>query len=606
MGKAKPQPLRGLWHLTLRALLLLLMFGYGLSARASDTRVSVDANGISLENVLKSIEQQTKYRFIYSKETIDVGVPVTLKAKNEALTTVLDKLFTQHDIVYAIDKRQIVLNKKSAIQSHPSKQQVSKGNKIKVVGTVTDTKGEPLIGASITVEGEQTGVTTDVDGNYEIDVPEGGRLMFSYIGFTPEKKKVDKGGRLDIAMSENTQMLNEVVVIGYGTMDKKELTSAISHVSEKDFLSVSATDPTMLIQGKVPGVSITNTAAGDPNNTASVQIRGVSSRSAGLGPLIVIDGVPGGSLTNVNPNDIASFDILKDGAASAIYGTRGSNGVILVTTKKGAKDGTYNVTYAASLAWDKIIDELDFMDADDYRDIRLGWGDNGTDLGGNYDWFKGVSRTGFTQKHTLSISGGTERANFRVSADYRKSNGVDLRSGREEYGARASMDLKSKGDLFNFNINVAPRIIYQDFANWSVFTNAKQANPTTPLMDPENPQLYYNFQGQVCPSNPVEIQKLEKNKGEAKLLDMDATARINLLPLLWNAERDCPFTLNSQVTFADHQYDNNNSWFLPSTSTIAINNGREGEASREYYKNRQYILEWLLNFGQGLASIMPK
>ena len=138
MRKTKPQPLRSLWRLTLRALLFLLMLGYGLSAHASDTKVSVDANGVSLENVLKSIEQQTKYRFIYSKETIDVGVPVTLKVKNEALTTVLDKLFTKHDIVYAIDKKQIVLNKKSATQSHPSKQQVSKGNKIKIVGTVTD------------------------------------------------------------------------------------------------------------------------------------------------------------------------------------------------------------------------------------------------------------------------------------------------------------------------------------------------------------------------------------------------------------------------------------------------------------------------------------
>lgn len=585
------------YGLALRVLLFLLMFGCVLSARASDSKVSIDANGIALENVLKSIERQTKYRFIYSKETINVKVPVTLKVKDEAITTVLDKLFAKHDITYAIDKKQIVLNRKSAVRTKSSKQQSASAEKVKITGKVTDAQGEPLIGASVTVEGTHIGVTTDIDGNYDIDVPEGGRLMFSYIGYSSEKKKIDKPGRLDIVMAENQQLLNEVVVIGYGTMDKKELTSAISHVSEKDFLSMSTTDPSMLIQGKVPGVSITNTAAGDPNNAASIQIRGVSSRSAGLGPLIVIDGVPGGNLTNVNPTDIASFDILKDGAASAIYGTRGSNGVILVTTKKGAKDGTYNVTYSGSVAWDKIIDELDFMDADDYRNIRLGWGDSGTDLGGDYDWFKGVSRTGFTHKHTLSISGGTQRANFRVSADYRKSNGVDLRSSREEYGARASMSLKSKGDLFNFNVNVAPRIIYQNFANWQVFTNAKQANPTTPLMDPENPQLYYNFQGQVCPWNPVELMNLEKNKGETKLLDMDATAKINLLPLLWNSDRDCPFNLDSQLTFADHQYDNNNSWFIPSTSTIAINNGREGEASREYYKNNQYILEWLVNFG---------
>lgn len=130
----------------------------------------------------------------------------------------------------------------------------------------------------------------------------------------------------------------------------------------------------MMIQGKVPGVSITNTGAGDPNNQASIQIRGVSSRSAGLGPLIVVDGVPGGNLTNINPNDIASFDILKDGAASAIYGTRGSNGVILVTTKKGSKDGNTHTTYSATLSWDKIVKELDMMNAQEYRDVRLGWG----------------------------------------------------------------------------------------------------------------------------------------------------------------------------------------------------------------------------------------
>lgn len=608
MGKAKPQPLRGLWHLTLRALLLLLMFGYGLSARASDARVSVDANGISLENVLKSIEQQTKYRFIYSKETIDVGVPVTIKAKNEALTTVLDKLFTQHDIVYAIDKRQIVLNKKSATQSHPSKQQVSKGNKIKIVGTVTDTKGEPLIGASITVEGEQTGVTTDVDGNYEIDVPEGGRLMFSYIGFTPEKKKVDKGGRIDIAMSENTQMLNEVVVIGYGTMDKKELTSAISHVSEKDFLTISSSDPAMLIQGKVPGVSISNTGAADPNNQASIQIRGVASRSAGLSPLIVIDGVPGGSLANVNPNDIASFDVLKDGAASAIYGTQGSNGVILVTTKKASKDGTTNITYSATLSWDKVNRDLDMMSSTDYREVRLPWGDNGTDLGGDYDWFAGVSRTGFGQKHNISASGGNERANFRISADYKKSHGVDLRSNREEYGGRASVGLSSKGDLFNLNLNLSPRLISSDAADWNVFRNAIAANPTTPLMDKEDPTLYYNFFGQTSAYNPVEVQKLETNHTDTKMIDMDGTLKLNLLPLLWTGSRECPITLNTQITVAEHRYSYDQKWFRPSTSTMAINAGYDGQASRSYSKTRQDVLEWIGNatgkFGRNNIKLM--
>ncbi len=402
-------------------------------------------------------------------------------------------------------------------------------------------------------------------------------------------------------MKENSEMLNEVVVIGYGTMDKKELTSAISHVGEKDFLSVSSLDPSMMIQGKVPGVSITNTGAGDPNNQASIQIRGVSSRAAGLGPLIVIDGVPGGNLTNINPNDIASFDILKDGAASAIYGTRGSNGVILVTTKKGSKDGATHTSYSGTFAWDVINKELDMMSAQDYRDVRLGWGDRGVDLGGNYDWLDGVTRTGFSMHHTLTVSGGNERSNYRVSADYRDANGIDLRSNREEYGARASVSHTTKGGLFTVQLNVAPRIIYRDNADWGVFKDALEANPTTPLMNPENQAQYYNFNGQVVGSNPVERQVLETNHSDTKLLDWDGTLKLNLLPL-FAKNGDSAHNLSTQIMFADHQYSNNDSWFRPSTSTECINNGHEGEASRSYSKDRQYILEWLTNYSTRIAD----
>ena len=255
-----------------------------------------------------------------------------------------------------------------------------------ISGTVVSaTDGEPLPGATVMPVGGGQGTATDIDGNFTLSVASNGKIQVSYVGYEAKTVNVDGKKKIDIVLEANASVLDEVVVVGYGTMDKKELTSAISHISEKDFLTVSTLDPSMMIQGKVPGVSITNTGAGDPNNQASIQIRGVSSRSAGLGPLIVIDGVPGGNLTNINPNDIASFDILKDGAASAIYGTRGSNGVILVTTKKGSKDGAVHTTYAATLSWDKIKKELDMMSAQDYREVRLGWGDSGVDLWGNED-----------------------------------------------------------------------------------------------------------------------------------------------------------------------------------------------------------------------------
>ena len=466
---------------------------------------------------------------------------------------------------------------------------------ITVQGTVTDEAGETLIGATVQQKGTSNGTVTDFDGNFTLTVPTNAILSVSYIGYTPKEIAVNGQTNLTIVLSNDDQMLNEVVVIGYGTMDKKELTSAISHVSEKDFLTVSSLDPSMMIQGKVAGVSITNTGTGDPNNQASIQIRGVSSRSAGLGPLIVIDGVPGGNLTNINPNDIASFDVLKDGAASAIYGTRGSNGVIVVTTKKGSKDGQTHTSYSGQYSWDFINKELQMMNAQEYRDVRLGWGDTGVDLGGNIDWLDETSRTGGAMQHTLTLSGGNDKSNYRVSADYRNAHGIDLRSKREEYGARAAVMHTTKNGLFTLTANIAPRIIYRDNADWSVFKDAIEANPTTPLMNPDDPSLYYNVQGQVVGSNPVERQRIEKDHAITKLLDWDGTVKLNLLPLLAKNE-DSPHNLSTQVMFADHQYSNDNSWFRPSTSTIAINNGREGEASRSYGKESQYVFEWLTNY----------
>lgn len=537
MGKVMPVDCRNRQRRVLRPLLVLLMLCIGAAAHAVGNKVSLDVRNAPLENVLRSIEKQTDYRFFYSKETVNVSNRVSVSARNESIRSVLDRILPPQGISYVIENKRIALKQAPASSTNKQLKAENNDNKVRITGTVTDGHGEPLTGVSVMVQGERIGVITDIDGNYEIEVPQGSQLRFSYIGYTPEKKKADKSGKLDVVMTEDSQLLSEVVVIGYGTMDKKELTSAISHVGEKDFLTISSSDPAMLIQGKVPGVSISNTGAADPNNQSSIQIRGVASRSAGISPLIVIDGVSGGSLANVNPNDIASFDILKDGAASAIYGTQGSNGVILVTTKKGNKDGTTTITYSATLSWDKVNRDLDMMSSADYREIRLPWGDNGTDLGGDYDWFAGVSRTGFSQKHNLSAAGGNERANYRVSADFKKSHGVDLRSDREEYGARASVNLTSKNGLFNLNVNLSPRLISSDAADWNVFRNAIAANPTTPLMDKDDPTLYYNFFGQTSGYNPVEVQKLEKNHTDSKMIDMDGTLKLNLLPLLWTSSQ---------------------------------------------------------------------
>ena len=467
---------------------------------------------------------------------------------------------------------------------------------VNLTGTVIDAgNSEPLIGATVSVAGSKVNAVTDIDGRFTLTaIPADATVNVNYVGYTPASVAVKGRTAIEVKLVEDTKMLDEVVVIGYGTMDKKELTSAISHVSEKDFAKVTSIDPTMMIQGKVPGVSITNTGAGDPNNQASIQIRGVSSRSAGLGPLIVIDGVAGANLTNINPNDIASFDILKDGAAAAIYGTRGSNGVILITTKKGSRDGSVHTTYNGNVTANVADHELKMLDADLYRALRAGTY-NGTDLGGNDDWLDAVTRTGWVQQHTLTLSGGTEKNNYRVSVDYRNADGIDKYSNREEYGARASIWQTTRNGLFTFNVNIAPRLINRKIASWDVFRNALEINPTTPIMDEDVPGRYTAILGQAAGYNPVELIDIEENSAETKLLDWDGTARLNLLPLFLKND-DGRQTLTTQVMFAGHEWSNFNKWFRPSTSTQAIANGYDGEASRSYDKGSQRIFEWLTNY----------
>ena len=272
----------------------------------------------------------------------------------------------------------------------------------KVKGIVVDEKGEVIIGATIQVIDSQERTVTNIDGEFTIPVSSNGHLAVSYIGYETQKIAIGKQKQLRIVLKEENTVLNEVVVVGYGTMKRKEMTSAISHVSAKDLNQISSLDASMLLQGKVSSVSVSNTALANPNSTGSIQIRGISSRNASLSPLIVIDGIPGGDLTNINPADIESIDVLKDGAASAIYGTRGSNGVVLVNLKKGTKDGRVHTTYSTSVTFNKVKNELDIMNAEQYRAYCIP-SNPLNDLGASTDWFDEITRLGVTHMHTLTL-----------------------------------------------------------------------------------------------------------------------------------------------------------------------------------------------------------
>lgn len=464
---------------------------------------------------------------------------------------------------------------------------VADAQQLAITGRVTELQsGNPVPGAFILVKGNLNGTTSDAQGYYSISVSGAVTLEVSCLGYKTQEQAADAGDLVNFLLEEDSTFIDEVVVIGYGTLDKKELTSAIAHISNKEFLASAGNDPVMMIQGKVAGVSIENTGAADPNNQASIQIRGISSRNAGLGPLIVIDGIPGGNLTNVNPNDIESIDILKDGAASAIYGTRGSNGVVLINTKKGSKDGAFHTTYNAVMSANVMVKELDMLSADEFREYKVSTG-SAEDFGGNVDWLKAVSRVGFTHHHTVTLSGGNRDNNFRLSADYKNATGMDRRSEREEYGARASINHNTKNGLFSFVFNIAPRLVGSKVADWHVFHYAIEANPTSPVYDPRDPSRYFSFLGQRADKNPVEIINTEINDHEYKLLDWDATVKFNILP-----------GLNTQLTYSDQYIGSVGGYFIPSTN----NKTNMSEASRSYDQVEKHAVEWLGNYNKSFGD----
>lgn len=450
----------------------------------------------------------------------------------------------------------------------------------RISGTVTDEKGDAVSGVAVKLKNSNAGTSTAENGTYNLTAPDGrGTLVFTHIGYGDVEEAVSGRTTINIRLAVESKNLSEVVVVGYGSLDKKEVTSAITHVTAKDLLATGGNNPLMSLQGKVASLVIANDRAADPNSNPSIQLRGVSSRAAGLGPLVVIDGVVGGNLENVNQNDIASVDVLKDGAASAIYGTRGSNGVIIITTKKGG--GQPKFTYNGLATFDIPSDALKTLSAEDY--LKSG----GTNFNANTDWLDEISRDyAFSQKHSLSFSGGDARNNYRATIDYRKAQGIDIRSGRQEYGARLSLNHKAKNNLYEITFNVAPRNFKNINADYESFNMALSLNPTQPIISPTDPSRYFEVQGSdVNAFNPVERLKTDLSGGEQTFLDWSSNFKLNILP-----------NLTSQVSVGQVGRDNLNYFFRPSTSTSAKFYAGLNYASRAYTKTTQKTVEWLNNY----------
>jgi len=346
-----------------------------------------------------------------------------------------------------------------------------------ITGTITDAvTGEGLPGVNILIKGTTTGTVTDFEGNYSLEAGEAETLVISSVGYLSQEIAVGNKSVIDIRLDEDIQALDEIVVTGYGTQEKKEISSSITSVKEEDFNTGMVNSPAQLIQGKVAGLNITR-PGGSPTDDYTIRLRGVTTFGANQEPLVVIDGVVGASLNQVDPADIASIDVLKDGSAAAIYGTRGSSGVIIVTTKSG-REGTFRVDYNGSASFDGIDRTMDFMSPSEYR-AQTG----AVDLGSNVEMLDEVTQTGVSHVHNLSFSGGTASTTYRASVNFRDVQGIQINTGFQRINGRLNLTQKALNDraTFTLNLSYTTEEAEYDQGTKDVFRYAVLSNPTMPV-----------------------------------------------------------------------------------------------------------------------------
>ena len=454
----------------------------------------------------------------------------------------------------------------------------------KVSGTVLDATGEPLIGVSVLEAGTNNGVVTNFDGNFTLTVKQGAKLTFSYVGYNPQTLPAANG--MKVTLEEDNKVLNEVVVVGYGTMRRKDVTSSITTVKAEDLNRGVFTDPGQMLQGKVPGLVISSTA--DPNGGATITLRGASTlRSGAMSPYYVIDGIPGVDPSTVAPDDIESIDVLRDATATAIYGSKAANGVIIITTKKGAEEKT-NVTYNGYVAIDNILKKYDVATAAELRDYASKNGIALKDGGANTNWQDEVLRTGISHNHNLSISGGNGRTSYMVSGNLMKRQGIIKETGMDRFNVRSLISTKLLKD--RLSISMGLNAMYGK--HFGVPTGDKGASvldamnyfsPTNPI---KNADGSWSTGAGSKNYNPLSLMYEDTSETIWKRNQFIGKATLEILKgLLWN------------VNYSWSNYQSTYSGYNTRNSQIEGIGNKNGQASRNTYFGHEQTFETYLNYG---------
>jgi iron complex outermembrane receptor protein len=489
---------------------------------------------------------------------------------------------------------------------------------ITVKGNVKDSNGEPIISGSVVVKGTTTGTVTDLDGNYELKAPENGTLVFSYVGFTSQEIQIAGRTSIDVVLSEDAELLKEVVIIGYGSVKKEDLTGSVTAISANSLAKGMATSASDLLIGKAPGVSVV-TDGGAPGSAAKIRIRGGSSMKASNDPLIVIDGVPvdnttsingmANPLASVNPNDIESFSVLKDASAAAIYGSRASNGVIIITTKKGSS-GKPKINYNGTFSISSKTDDIDVMSADNFRNfVKSKYAEGSSQVNAlgtaNTNWQDEIFRTAFSTDHNLSVAGAAGNFPYRVSIGYTNENGILKTSYMDRW--TGSVNLNPKFFDNHLTVQLSLKGIYNTnrFADTGAIGAAAEFDPTQPVYNSDSKYgngYYMSLKEDGTPidiglANPVATlnQKRDASRVKRSIGNIQFDYKMHFLPDL-RANLNLGYDISNSIGWISIEDNSPLSW--------VTGNFKTGFGENRDYKQlkRNQLMDFYLNYVKELGS----
>lgn len=503
----------------------------------------------NVPDAFSKIEADTGYNFVFTNKELE-DMPFVNVNSNGTLYDVLVELSVQTGLRFKQINNNIIV-KKDEEAANQLAVSIQEDKKETVSGVVVDETNLPLPGVSIIEKGTTNGVVTDIDGKFTLNVEsEESVLVFSFIGMKTVEFPVGSRRMFNITLEDDTKSLDEVVVVGYGTQKRREITSSVAKVDQKSFNQGAVRSPMDLIQGKVAGLSITRTEGNNPNSGTAIQMRGVTSLTGNLSPLIVIDGIPGGNLDLLQQDDIASFEVLKDGSAAAIYGTRGNNGVILITTKKG-KSGQSTFDYNTYFSKDVVARKPNFLTAAQFRGlIDQGLIGEGNDLGSTTDMYDELlNKQNLSQYHNFSASGGSQNSNYRASFYLNDAEGIAKENSRKQYGARINFNQTGVNGRLQMQANLASNFNKANLlgGGGGDFEQAIQRNPTAPIRNADGTfvetQAYNNYNPLSRLANRVNERNQQSFSGDMRLT-FEILEGLNI----------SAFGAHTRNTFNDRQY----------------------------------------------------